>query len=214
MLLTAILSVLIFTSTQIAFPLVILYAIDNALVKGKLNEGVLEICAMIFCMLALVNYASNYYQESTVGKIAEGVLVKLRRDMFGHLQRVSLSFMDRTEVGRLMSRLQGDVNALQEFLETSVFAIGDLVLLFGIVTALFVLNVELALLTLSIVPLLFIVRFIWLPKARAAFIKAREANSLANGALAEAIHGVKTVQGMVREDVNSELYNKLSLIHI
>ena len=123
MLLTAILSVLIFTSTQIAFPLVILYAIDNALVKGKLNEGVLEICAMIFCMLALVNYASNYYQESTVGKIAEGVLVKLRRDMFGHLQRVSLSFMDRTEVGRLMSRLQGDVNALQEFLETSVFAL-------------------------------------------------------------------------------------------
>ena len=118
------------------------------------------------------------------------------------------SAMDRTEVGRLMSRLQGDVNALQEFLETSVFAIGDLVLLFGIVTALFVLNVELALLTLSIVPLLFIVRFIWLPKARAAFIKAREANSLANGALAEAIHGVKTVQGMVRENVNSELYNK------
>ena len=48
---TAILSVLIFTSTQIAFPLVILYAIDNALVKGKLNEGVLEICAMIFAYL-------------------------------------------------------------------------------------------------------------------------------------------------------------------
>ena len=55
--------------------------------------------------------------------------------------------MDRTEVGRLMSRLQGDVNSLQEFLETSVFAIGDLVLLVGIVTVLFILNVELALLT-------------------------------------------------------------------
>ena len=207
-LVTAILSVLVFTSTQIAFPLVILYAIDNALVKDKFNEGVLEICAVIFCFLAVINYSANYYQESTVGKIAERVLVQLRRDMFGHLQRVSLSFMDRTEVGRLMSRLQGDVNSLQEFLETSVFAIGDLVLLVGIVTVLFILNVELALLTLSIVPLLFIVRFLWLPKARAAFIKAREANSLANGALAEAIHGTKTVQGMVRERVNSALYNK------
>ena len=207
-LVTAILSVLIFTSTQIAFPLVILYAIDNALVKDKFNAGVLEICAVIFCFLAVINYLANYYQESTVGKIAERVLVQLRRDMFGHLQRVSLSFMDRTEVGRLMSRLQGDVNSLQEFLETSVFAIGDLVLLVGIVTVLFILNVELALLTLSIVPLLFIVRFLWLPKARAAFIKAREANSLANGALAEAIHGIKTVQGMVREGVNSTLYNK------
>ena len=207
-LVTAILSVLVFTSTQIAFPLVILYAIDNALVKDKFNEGVLGICAVIFCFLAVINYSANYYQESTVGKIAERVLVQLRRDMFGHLQRVSLSFMDRTEVGRLMSRLQGDVNSLQEFLETSVFAIGDLVLLVGIVTVLFILNVELALLTLSIVPLLFIVRFLWLPKARAAFIKAREANSLANGALAEAIHGIKTVQGMVREGVNSTLYNK------
>ena len=207
-LVTAILSVLVFTSTQIAFPLVILYAIDNALVKDKFNEGVLEICAVIFCFLAVINYSANYYQESTVGKIAERVLVQLRRDMFGHLQQVSLSFMDRTEVGRLMSRLQGDVNSLQEFLETSVFAIGDLVLLVGIVTVLFILNVELALLTLSIVPLLFIVRFLWLPKARAAFIKAREANSLVNGALAEAIHGIKTVQGMVREGVNSTLYNK------
>ena len=207
-LVTAIFSVLVFTLTQIAFPLVILYAIDNALVKDKFNAGVLEICAVIFCILAVINYSANYYQESTVGKIAERVLVQLRRDMFGHLQRVSLSFMDRTEVGRLMSRLQGDVNSLQEFLETSVFAIGDLVLLVGIVTVLFILNVELALLTLSIVPLLFIVRFLWLPKARAAFIKAREANSLANGALAEAIHGTKTVQGMVRERVNSALYNK------
>ena len=193
-LVTAIFSVLVFTLTQIAFPLVILYAIDNALVKDKFNAGVLEICAVIFCFLAVINYLANYYQESTVGKIAERVLVQLRRDMFGHLQQVSLSFMDRTEVGRLMSRLQGDVNSLQEFLETSVFAIGDLVLLVGIVTVLFILNVELALLTLSIVPLLFIVRFLWLPKARAAFIKAREANSLANGALAEAIQGIKTVQ--------------------
>ena len=88
----------------------------------------------------------------------------------------------------------GDVNSLQEFLETSVFAIGDLVLLVGIVTVLFILNVELALLTLSIVPL-FIVRFLrHLPKAKICVYKGTEANSLANGALAEAIHGIKTVK--------------------
>ena len=92
--------------------------------------------------------------------------------MFEHLQRVSLSFMDRPKlVDNVPSPRRCECSS--RILETSVFAIGDLVLLFGIVTALFVLNVELALLTLSIVPLLFIVRFIWLPKARAAFIKAR-----------------------------------------
>ena len=60
----------------------------------------------------------------------------MRRAMFAQLQRVSLSFMDKTEVGRLMSRLQGDVNSMQEFLETSVMSVGDIVLLFGIVVVL------------------------------------------------------------------------------
>ena len=104
--------------------------------------------------------------------------------MYAHLQRVSLSFMDKTEVGRLMSRLQGDVHALQEFLETSVFAIGDFVLLVGITIVLLVLDWRLGLLTLSVVPVLVAVRIVWLPRARRAFLHARVASSTLNGALA------------------------------
>ena len=200
-------AVLVFTVTQITLPLIVLYAIDNGLVEPTLDGGVLEASAIVFGLVVVLNYGANFLQENMVGRIAERVLVALRRDMFAHLQKVSLSFMDHTEVGRLMSRLQGDVNALQEFLETSVFAVGDLVLLVGIVTVLLVLDANLALLTLSIVPILFLVRFVWLPRARTAFIKAREANSVANGALAEAVHGVRTVQGMVREKINSTLYH-------
>ena len=54
-----------------------------------------------------------------------------------------------------------------------------------------------------------IVRIFWLPYARAAFQRARETNSIANGALAESIHGIRTIQGQVREDVNYELYTDL-----
>jgi ATP-binding cassette subfamily B protein len=126
--------------------------------------------------------------------------------MFAHLQQVALSFMDKTEVGRMMSRLQGDVNSLQEFLENSITAFGDLVLLLGIVVILLVLDFHLGLLTLSVVPPLLIVRIIWLPRARDAFRNARETNAATNGALAEGIHAVRTVQGMGREAVNSELY--------
>ena len=207
-------AVLIFTITQISIPLVILYAIDNALVLGNQNQALLEIVSLIFAMVVLINYGANFLQENLVGRVAERVLIDLRRAMFTHLQRVSLSFMDRTEVGRLMSRLQGDVNALQEFLESSVFAVGDLVLLVGIVVVLLALDWKLGLLTLSIVPTLFIVRIIWLPRARAAFMKSRETNSIANGALAEAIHGVRTVQGMVREAVNFSLYDDRALANL
>jgi ATP-binding cassette subfamily B multidrug efflux pump len=188
----AIVSVLVFTASQVAIPFVILLAIDNALVEGRQDRALLEMIALIF---------------AAVGCAAERVLIDLRRAMFTHLQRVSLSFMDRTEVGRLMSRLQSDVSALQEFLESSIFAVGDLVLLVGIVAVLLVLDWNLGLLTLSIVPVLFVMRIIWLPRAKEAFMRAREANSIANGALAEAIHGVRTVQGMVREKVNFSLYD-------
>ena len=126
--------------------------------------------------------------------------------MYEHLQYVSLSFMDRTEVGRLMSRLQGDVSALQEFLETSIFAIGDLVLLVGIVCVLLWLDPDLGLLTLSVVPLLFLVRTVWLPYARKAFLRARETSSAVNGALAENVHGIRAIQEMGREPVNFELF--------
>lgn len=204
----AFLAVLVFTATQIAIPLVILFAIDNALTGTSPGIPMLQTAAVMFALVICVNYGANHLQENLVGRTAERVIIDLRRAMFTHLQTVSLSFMDQTEVGRLMSRLQGDVNALQEFLETSIFAVGDLILLVGIIVVLLWLDWHLGLLTLSIVPILFIVRIFWLPLARRAFLQAREANSIANGALAEAIHGVRAVQGMVRETVNSRLYEQ------
>ena len=113
-----------------------------------------------------------------------------------------------------MSRLQGDVSSMQEFLETSVLSVGDIVLLFGIVTLMLYLDPGLGLLTLSVLPVLFIARIFWLPLAREAFIKAHETNSTANGALAEGIHGVRTVQGMGREDLNNRLYGDKALANL
>ena len=97
----------------------------------------------LFFLVVLVNYIANFLQEMLVGRVAENVIVDLRRAMFAHLQKISLSFMDKTEVGRVMSRLQSDTGTLQEFLETSVFAIGDLVLLLGIVVTLLILDFDL-----------------------------------------------------------------------
>ena len=84
------------------------------------NPSVLAWSFAAFAVAILVNYAASWTQETVVGQAAENVLSDMRRAMFAHLQRVSLGFMDKTEVGRLMSRLQGDVNSMQEFLETSV----------------------------------------------------------------------------------------------
>ena len=210
----ALIAVLIFVATQLTIPLVILYAIDHVIQPGAAAKVALSSVIIFLAAVVLINYLANYSQEALVGRIAENVVVDLRRAMFAHLQRVSLSFMDKTEVGRVMSRLQSDTGTLQEFLETSVFAIGDVVLLFGIVITLLVLDAELGLFTLSIVPILLVVRYFWLPHARAAFRRARETNSMANGALAEAIHSVRTVKAMVRGKDNHKLYSDLADLNL
>ena len=199
--------VLVFTLTQLTIPLIIRSVIDDA-VLAKDGGHLLNVAVAIFGGVILLNYIVNHVQETIVGRIAEHLLFDLRRAMYAHLQVVSLSFMDRTEVGRLMSRLQGDVYALQEFLESSIFAIGDLVLLVGIVVVLLSLDLQLGALTLSVVPLLFLVRIVWLPYARRAFLAARETSSTVNGALAENVHGIRAVKEMAREDVNFGLFDE------
>jgi ATP-binding cassette subfamily B protein len=205
--LISVVAVLTFTLTQLAVPLIIRYAIDNGMAPGS-DGHVLFWCVIAFGVMIIINYGASYVQETVVGKVAEHVLFDMRRAMMEHLQRVSLSFMDKTEVGRLMSRLQGDVNSMQEFLETSVMSVGDIVLLFGIVVVLVSLNPVLGLLTLITMPTLFIVRLFWLPPAKRSFMDAHETNSIANGALAEGINGVRTVQSLNRQRVNFELYDE------
>ena len=200
-------AVLVFTATQLAIPLIVSNTFEHVAGAGDSALTLLRAAVAVFVGVILVNFVANVLQEGVVARAGARVLFDLRRAMYRHLQRVSLSFMDRTETGRLMSRLQGDVYALQEFLESSVFAVGDMLLLIGIMTLLVAMDWMLGLMALAVVPTLIIVRMVWLPHARRTFLRAREASSIANGAMAEAINGVRTVQEAGRELVNLELYH-------
>ncbi|MFT5114068.1 MAG: ATP-binding cassette subfamily B multidrug efflux pump [Parasphingorhabdus sp.] len=204
----AMIGVVIFTITQISIPLLIRFAIDKSFIGDQAGLELLHIIVIGFIAVVVVNYLANMAQEFLVGRVAGHLLFDLRRAMYAHLQVVSLSFMDKTEVGRLMSRLQGDVNALQEFLETSIFALGDFVLLIGICSVLLWMDFRLGLLTLIVVPALLVVRVVWLPYARRAFLTARETSSAVNGALAENVHGIRAIQSMNREQLNYQLFGE------
>ena len=201
-------AIVVFTLIQLAIPLVVRAVIDRALAGPEAGLALLQIICGVFLVIVVLSYAANHIMEIVVGKVAQELLFDLRRAMYAHLQKVSLTFMDKTETGRLMSRLQGDVGALQEFLESSIFAIGDLLLLIGIIIVTLSLDPVLGALTLSVVPILFIVRIVWLPLARRAFMRARETQSATNAALAENVHGVRTIQELRREDVNLRLFGE------
>ncbi len=203
----AITAVLVFTISSIAIPLIVRNVYDDALKLGSPDRSKLATMVIIFLVAVGFNFAANYLQELIVGRVAERILIDMRRAMYSHIQRLSLSFMDKTEIGKLMARLQGDVAALQEFLQTAVFAIGDLVLLVGIIGAMVWMDWRLGLMTLAVVPALFVIRIIWLPYARRSFLRARVTSSIVSGALAENINGIRAVQGMSREYVNYDLFD-------
>jgi ATP-binding cassette subfamily B protein len=196
----AVAAVLAFVAAQLSIPYLIGAAVDSAV--GKAGSHALDTVLVAFVVLIVLNVATNYLQEVTAARLAQQIIFDMRRAMFEHLQQVSLSFLDQTHVGRIMSRLQGDVNALQEFFETSIAATGDLVLLFGIIGVLFVMEWRLALLTLVVLPAMIGIRAVWLPQAKEKYRRARDTSSIVNGALAENIGGVRIVQGSRREVVN------------
>ncbi|MXZ02786.1 MAG: ABC transporter ATP-binding protein [Chloroflexi bacterium] len=211
-LILGIIAVIIFALSVLALPWIIRTTVNDVLDITQRDasdaRNILFIMVGLFFGSVVLHVIVGYIQNIIVGRIAEHILIDLRRAMYEHLQRVSMSFMDKTEVGRMMARLQGDVAALQEFLETAVISIGDFLLLFGIVIAMLIMDWRLAVLTFAVVSTLAIVRAIWLPVARRAFLYSRQTSSIVSGALAENINGVRVVQGMSREHVNLDLFKE------
>ena len=195
-----------YTLTQVAVPWLIKLGID-----GFINEGDSSGLKWVFALFigaALINWVCNYTQQLSMAKVGEGVLYRLRQRMFGHLQKQSLSFYDRTEVGRLMSRVHGDTNQLQEFMSLVVMTLGDLLSLVGIVVALLVLNLKLGLISMVVLPVLALTMAVWQPYAMRAFLRIRRAISIVNGALNENITGVRVVQSMNRQGRNLEIFDE------
>jgi ATP-binding cassette subfamily B multidrug efflux pump len=198
----ALAAVALFVASQVAIPLFIKWGIDNAVHGGAALGWILA----GFLSIIATNAIGGYLQERLAAGLAQRVIFDLRRAMFLRLQDVSLSILDQTHVGRIMSRLQGDVNALQEFLETSVSAIGDFFLLIGIITVLLLLDWRLGLLTMTVLPSMIGIRALWLPRVRDTFRRAKDASSIVNAALAENINGVRAVIGARREPLNLALF--------
>jgi ATP-binding cassette subfamily B protein len=192
----------------IAIPLLIGRAVDSVV---KHDAARLERTLVAFAAAAAAYAVFFFVAEWLSQRLANRVIFDVRRSMFAHLQDISLSFMDKTHVGRMMARLQGDVGALQEFLESTTGSVADVVMLLGITAALLAMDVQLGLLTLTVLPALIIIRAIWLPFSKVSFRHARDASSTANSALAENINGVRTVQETRREALNFELYEKMAL---
>jgi len=197
----------------LAMPYLVGIAIDRFIQTG--NLGGLNIVVIIFIGAALLVWAGRYMETIFLSYAGQAVLFRMRTEMFDHLQQLSLRFFDNHKVGRLMSRVQNDVHQVQELLTSGILDILTSALtLVGITIVMIMMNTRLALLTLTVVPVLGIVVFIWQKYARRAFIKVRRAIATVNSQLQEGISGVRVTQSLSREEVNFKQFDTVNKAHL
>ena len=193
-------AVMVYTGAIVALPWTIALIIDRYVRAGDLSG--LNVIVPIFVGIAFLQYVSQYVYLMAMAFVGQKVLYKLRVGLFRHLQGLSMNFYNKNEVGRVMSVVQNDVQQLQEFLSIVIITFADVLSLGGIIAAMVIMDAQLALITLLVIPLLVVMMAIWQRSARRAFMRARQAISAVNAGLQENISGVRAVQSMNREDAN------------
>ncbi len=204
-------TMLLYTAALVAAPWLVAIGIEQ-IQDGE--GGALNRTVIIFISVALGGWAAQYIHLRAMARVTQGILYTLRDDMFRHLHRLSMTFHDRNEIGRVMSRVQNDILNLQEFLSTAILGIADILALGGILVAMFLMEPRLAAGTLSVVPVLFIGLYFWQSHARMAFIRVRQAIALVNADLQESISGVRVVQSLNRQDRNFSNFDDLNDGHL
>ncbi len=190
-------------------PFLIGIAIDRFIPNEDL-DGVATIGAALLG-LAVIGWGAQYLQQVLTAFMGHRILLTLRTQMWNHIQKLSLSFLDRNEIGRVMSRVQNDVTVLQELLTTGFLTIlADFVGLFIVVFFLFIQDVQLTFVMFSVIPPLIIVMWVWQSRARSAFIRVRQAIAVVNANLQENVSGVRVIQSLSREDENARRFARIN----
>lgn len=201
-------------AATLAQPRVISLSIDQGIVgrdgqPGDLNR--LYLWGGVYVATLVVFWVASYWQTWVLSWVGQRVLFTLRTRMFNHLQSLSLRFYDRTGIGHIISRNTSDVSALNEVLTQGLLqTLSDAFLLFGTIAILFSMSVRLALVTMVILPLLYVLARWFAAGSRPAYRRIRTTVSTVNAALAENIVGMKIVQAFRREEKN---FDEFSDVH-
>jgi ABC-type multidrug transport system fused ATPase/permease subunit len=209
----ALIGMLASTFTSVALPGLIGLTIDIAI--RALDADKLALLSLVFFGVVAANALGYYVQARFMAKVANAMLVRIRTQLFDHLQTLSLGFYDKQQVGRLMSRVISDVEQIQQVMTGGIIGTAsDLLLLVGIVVIMFVADPVLAAVALSAVPILIFIAIFWQRRARLVFLDVRRAISIVNGSLQENVSGVRVVQSMKREDENMRRFERVNQDHL
>ena len=194
---------------QLTQPYLIKIAIDRYIAIGNLT-GLNQI-ALAFLAILVVSFLLEYLETFTTQLMGQHIMFDLRLEIYTHLQRLDIRFYDRNPVGRLMTRVTTDVDALNDLFTSGVISVfRDVFTLAGIMIVLLVMDWRLALVTFSVLPAIAVVTHWFRKNARQSYRQVRGWIARINATLQENITGMSTVQLFRREERNFSEFDAIN----
>ncbi|WP_281944017.1 ABC transporter ATP-binding protein [Paenibacillus tyrfis] len=195
--------------TKLLNPLLIAFAIDNAL---KQKDGkLLALCVGAMFVLYIIQWLANNYRIRYTNEIGQRIIYDLRHDLFSHIQRLSFRFFDKRPAGSILVRVTNYVNSLQDLLTNgAVNLMIDCVQLIGIIFILLFYNVKLGAAIIVTVPIMFLISTRLRVKIRRAWQVVQTKTSRINAHLNECIQGIKVTQAFTQEKQNIAYFEQMN----
>src|SRR5918997_286867 len=205
----AFLALLLASGASLATPQLIAYAIDNGIAPRSLRVILLAVGGLVGAALlrGLFQFLQGYLAE----RASQGVAYDLRNDLFARIERLGFAYYDRVETGQLVTRLTSDVEQIRSFAGTGVVQMAAaVVMLLGTTTLLIVLDWQLALMALSIVPAIFVILVRFVRRIGPLFRAVQQTLGRLNSVLQEDLAGIRVIRTFAREDYEVARYRSVN----
>lgn len=209
----ALIILLLGSAVAIVGPKITQLVIDEAIPAQDRSQLLTLVVA--YMAAVVLGFALQYAQALVTTWLGQSVMYDLRREIFEKLQHLDLRFYDRNPIGRLMTRITNDVETLNTLFSSGIVTVfGDLFTLAFIIAAMLSMNWRLALVSFSVLPLVFFAAFLFRAKIRAAYRDIRVRIARVNAFLHEHITGIRVVQLFNREAADAERLADLNEDHL
>src|SRR5262249_13945824 len=200
------------SAAELAQPWITQQAIDHYISTG--DAAGLGRMTFLFLSVVVLSFGFEYLQTSVLQFAGQRIMHTLRMEVYSHLQRLDLAFYDRNPVGRLMTRVTTDVDALNDMFASGVVTVfGDVLVLVGIMGAMLVMNWRLALVAFAVLPLIGLTTWWFRKNVRESYRQVRGLVARLNAFLQEHITGMSTVQLFVQESRTFDRFDAINRDH-
>ena len=190
---------------NVASPPLIGWAIDEGISKRDMT--VLGGGVVLFIILQLLGFIGFRVQLRNMAVIGQTIIQTLRNQLFDHIQYLSIGFFAEYEVGRLIARVISDVNVVREAVTfAAVGTIREVLMLFGIIISMVLINIPLTLVAFTALVILSIIANYWRIHAREAYLRVSDSNAKVYAELSEAFNGVRVTQAFARQRHNRDRF--------